>query len=313
MRSIAEARGEQLLIAGLATRDGAAAAAAKDRNLTVSNNKESLLIRHIELDGKPCLLLAAPDPRGLMYAELDVADRIGWAANSVHPFSEVRDATESPSSPQRALSMYTVQRAYFESRLHDHSYWERYFDLLAQNRFNSFVLIFGYENGGFLAPPYPYFFDVEGFPDVRMVGVTAAEQRQNLESLNRLIQMAHDRGIEVTIGIWDHIYRGGVQANDTPGSEKALREPTPHTVWGVTADNLFAYTKAGLARFVRLVPDVDAIQFRMHDESGLKHGEQAAFWKEVFQLMKEQAPRVVSTPAPKACRTRSSTRAWRAA
>ena len=42
-------------------------------------------------------------------------------------------------------------------------------------------------------------------------------------------------------------------------------------MWGVTAENLIAYTKAALAKFVRLVPDVDAIQFRMHDESGLKN------------------------------------------
>jgi hypothetical protein len=104
--------------------------------------------------------------------------------------------------------------------------------------------------------------------------------------------MAHERGIEVTIGIWDHIYRGGVQSNNTPGSDDALRRPTAHTVWGVTAENLFPYTKAGLAKFLRLVPDVDAIQFRMHDESGLKYGEQAAFWKEIFQLMKQQAPHV---------------------
>ena len=38
--------------------------------------------------------------------------------------------------------------------------------MLAQNRFNSLVVIFGYENGGFLAPCYPYFFDVEGFAEL---------------------------------------------------------------------------------------------------------------------------------------------------
>ena len=57
-----------------------------------------------------------------------------------------------------------MNRAYWESRFYDEDYWARYLDLLAQNRFNSLVVIFGYENGGFLAPCYPYFFDVEGFP-----------------------------------------------------------------------------------------------------------------------------------------------------
>ena len=46
-----------------------------------------------------------------------------------------------------------------------------------------------------------------------MVGISPDQQQQrNLAALNRLIQMAHDRGLDFTVGIWDHIYRGGVQA-----------------------------------------------------------------------------------------------------
>ena len=76
----------------------------------------------------------------------------------------MRDAAEKPAVPERALSIYTMNRAYWESRFYDEAYWARYLDLLAQNRFNSLVVIFGYENGGFLAPCYPYFFDVERVP-----------------------------------------------------------------------------------------------------------------------------------------------------
>ena len=71
------------------------------------------------------------------------------------------------------------------------------------------------------SPCYPYFFDVEGFPDVRMVGLSHEEQQRNLAALNDLIQMAHDHGVEVTIGIWDHIYRGGVQGGGVPGADEA--------------------------------------------------------------------------------------------
>jgi hypothetical protein len=79
-------------------------------------------------------------------------------------------------------------------RLYDEVYWAKYLDVLAQNRFNSLMVIFGYENGGFLAPGYPYFFDVAGFPDVRMVGLMPELQQRNLAALNRLTQMAHDGG-----------------------------------------------------------------------------------------------------------------------
>lgn len=103
----------------------------------------------------------------------------GW------PFSEVRDAEEAPFTPERALSIYTFNRAYWESRFYDEAYWAKYLDVLAQNRFNSLVVIFGYENGGFLAPCYPCFFDVEEFPDVRMVGITPEQQRRNLAALKK--------------------------------------------------------------------------------------------------------------------------------
>jgi hypothetical protein len=281
------ARGKFVIAVGLAGGDGLASRLLASAKHPAPKGPESLSIRRMDLNGKPVWLVAGSDDRGLMYAELDVADRIGWAADSGVPLSELRDTDEKPAVPERALSMYTMNRAYWESRFYDRDYWNRYLDLLARNRFNSLVVIFGYENGGFLAPCYPYFFDVAQFPEVRMVGITAAQQQRNLDALNRLIDMAHARGLNVTVGIWDHIYRGGVQGGGIPGAEKMPPTPTPGLVWGVTEKNLAPYTVAALAEFLRKVPRVDAIQFRMHDESGLKNTEQEAFWRTVFQLMKE--------------------------
>lgn len=261
-------------------------------NLTPMNGPESVSIKRISLDGKTVVRVAGSDARGLMYGLLEVAERVGWAESPPAPFSEVRDTEEKPYCPERALSIYTFNRAYWESRFYDEAYWTRYLDLLAQNRFDSLVVIFGYENGGFLAPCYPYFFDVDGFPGVRMVGITPEQQRRNLDALNRLIQMAHERGIKFTVGIWDHIYRGGVQGGGIPGADEGTKQPVPGLVWGVTGENLVPYTKAALEKFVKLVPALDAIQFRMHDESGLKNSEQEAFWQDVFAMMKQTAPRL---------------------
>ncbi len=274
----------------MATGAGDATKLIAELKLSPPKLPESLLIRKFDRAGKSCVLIAGADAVGLMYGLLDVADRVGWAEAADQPFSQVRDTEEQPYAPERALSIYTFNRAYWESRFYDEAYWARYLDVLAQNRFNSLVVIFGYENGGFLAPCYPYFFDVDGFPDVRMVGITPQQQQRNLAALNRLIQMAHDRGLKLVVGIWDHIYRGGVQGGGIPGADDATRKPTPGLVWGVTADNLVPYTKAALAKFVRQVPALDGIQFRMHDESGLKNSEQEAFWRDVFQNMKAAAP-----------------------
>lgn len=286
------ARGKFLIVTGRAEGDGPAARLLKAGKHPAPEGPEALVIRRTEWNGKPVWLLAGSDDRGVMYAELDVADRVGWGADPGAPLAEVREAAERPDVRERALSVYTMNRAYWESRFYDADYWTRYLDLLAKNRFNSLVVVFGYENGGFLAPCYPYFFDVEQFPGVRMVGITAQEQRRNLDALNRLIDMAHARGLSVTLGIWDHIYRGGVQGGGIPGAEKVPQKPTPGLVWGVTEKNLTAYTTAALAEFLRRVPAVDAIQFRMHDESGLKGREQEEFWRQVFRVMKEHGPKV---------------------
>jgi len=288
--SLDGATGKTLVIAGVVGKNGAAEQMLKAANHTLPQSPEGLVIWKTEYHGKPAWVLAGSDDRGLMYAELDAADRIGWSADRATPFSELRDTTETADVKNRGVSLFAMNRAYWESRFYDEAYWTRYLDNLAENRFNSIVVIFGYENGGFLAPCYPYFFDTDGFPGVRMIGITPQQQDRNLKALNRLIQMSHDRGITFSVGIWDHIYRGNVQGGGTPGANDSLLKPTPSLVWGMTAENLIPYTKAALSHFLRVVPNIDGIQFRMHDESGLKPSEQEGFWREIFQLMKVQAP-----------------------
>ncbi|SPE38586.1 conserved hypothetical protein [Candidatus Sulfopaludibacter sp. SbA3] len=153
-------------------------------------------------------------------------------------------------------------------------------------------MIFGYENGGFMAPLYPYFFNLPEYPAVELVGITPAQQARNTAAFKAVMRIAHERGIEVTAGIWDHIYRGGVQGGGIPGAAENAGKRVPGLVWGVTADNLSAYTKAALRRFLNGFPELDAIQFRMHDESGLKHEEMAGFWHDVFSFIKAERPKL---------------------
>ena len=255
----------------------------------LSKDPESFSVRRQRIDTKPAIMLTGGDSRGLMYAALDTAEKIS-ASTGADPFQLVRESSETPYLAERGISTYTMQRAYFEQRLYDERYWTRYFDMLAADRINSFVVIFGYEDGGFMAPLYPYFFNTPGFPGVEMVGVTAAQQAKNTAAFKTLIRIAHERGIDVTAGIWDHIYRGGVQGGGIPGASENAGKRVPGLVFGVTTENLSAYTKAALHRFVEVFPEVDAIQFRMHDESGLKHEEMQSFWHDVFIAIKRDHP-----------------------
>ncbi|MCK4291987.1 MAG: hypothetical protein KAY65_02225, partial [Planctomycetes bacterium] len=260
--SLSAAKGNALIVLGLSGGPGPAARLHKRRDIPKPTEAESLSIRHVKRRGKKLLLVSGADDRGLMYALLDVADRIGWAQDAKDPLSEVRDAQEKPEVAERALSIYTFHQANFESYFYDEAYWAKYLDMLAKNRFNTFALLFGYENWGYVSPPYPYFFDVEEFPDVKVVGISKEKQQRNLKALNRVIEMAHERGLNFTLGIWDHIYRGGVQ-----GPRDRAGKPTEGIVWGLTADNLTAYTKVALTKLLKEVPNLDAIQFRMHGES----------------------------------------------
>lgn len=64
-----------------------------------------------------------------------------------------------------------------------------------------------------------------------------------------------------------------------------VQKPTTGIVWGLNQDNLYPYTKVALAEFMRRVPELDSIQFRMHGESGLRRGEMEAFWTDVYRVM----------------------------
>jgi len=279
-----------VLLAGLGTGRGAAAAILADMKVPAPTGAESLTVRTgAKFQQKPAIVLAGSDDAGLMYAALDLADRVGWTGIGGDPFQFARDASEQPYLKERGVVMFTMNRAYFESRLYDEQFWQRYFDMLAKDRFNRLVLVFGYEDGGYMAPLYPYFFDVDGFSDVHVVGLTPEQQARNLKALKKMIQLAAERGIQIKPGIWDHIYRGGIQAGGNPWASNGAK-PTPGLVWGLNATNLVPYTVAALKKFYEAFPEFTETQFRMHEESGLRVSEIKPFWHDVFSFYRTNKP-----------------------
>jgi len=278
------------LLAGLGAGNSPAAAALADLKVPAPTGLEALTLRTgARHQGKPAIILAGSDDTGLMYAALDLADRVGWTSNGANPFQFAEDVTEAPSLKERGVVMFTMNRAYFESHLFDEQFWVRYFDMLAKDRFNRLVLVFGYENGGYMAPLYPYFFDVDGFPGVQVVGLTPEQQTRNLKAFKQMIRLAAERGIQVKPGIWDHIYRGGIQGGGIPGAADG-RTPATGLVWGVNATNLVPYTVAALKKFHETFPEITETQFRMHEESGLHAAEIPTFWHDVFGFYRTNRP-----------------------
>ena len=107
------------------TADWIVLANVRSRCAELRQTPEALSIRRGAYSGKPAIILCGADPNGLMYAALDTADRVRSSGASNDPFQYVKDVAEKPYLAERAISIYTMQRAWFESRLYDEAYWRK--------------------------------------------------------------------------------------------------------------------------------------------------------------------------------------------
>ncbi|PTR01697.1 hypothetical protein C8P68_101935 [Mucilaginibacter yixingensis] len=288
--SLSKAKGKTLIVAGLTSENGEIGSILK--KYKTAPESEALSIHKSIYKNKPLWAIAGCDDKGAMYALLDVANRISWSTRQ-QPMRYVKEITQKPDVKERGISMYTMNRRYWESRFYDDNYWTTYFDMMAQDRLNMLEIMFGYENGGFMAPCYPYFFNVDGFPDVKIADITPEQQQRNLATMNHIIQIAHDRGIGVRLGIWDHMYRGGVQTGGNPDFAFKEGQPLPWQVSGLNAGNLKAYTKAAFDKFVKVIPNLDAVLFKDNNEGGLSDSELLEFGLNFLRTVKESAPNML--------------------
>jgi len=65
-----------------------------------------------------------------MYAELDVANRIGWAKNPESPLSEVQNISEKLEVVERALTKIVMNKSEFEQYCFSEKYWNQDLDML---------------------------------------------------------------------------------------------------------------------------------------------------------------------------------------
>ncbi|HWB86283.1 MAG TPA: hypothetical protein VG675_19220 [Bryobacteraceae bacterium] len=271
-KSLSSSAAGPLIVIGRATGSAAVRQIQQSAGLQMPTGAEALLVRNLKWNGKDVLLLCGSDDTGLMYALLDVADQIRLAAPGRDPLASIANASERPHLKERSVTKMIMNRSEAERYLYSDQYWTDYLDMLARDRYNAFVFMFGYGSAGYFDPPYPFLFSLPEFPEVRVAGMTPAEQQRNLDMLRKIMRMAHDRGIHFTLAIWTHIHRG----KQGPGL------PT-----GLTDANLLPYSKAALGKLIESLPDLDALQFRAHVESSLTLPEQVPFWKMVLSTVKE--------------------------
>ena len=208
--------------------------------------------------------ISGGDRRGLMYGMLEAAEQI-------RATGRLAQASGKPATPMRGIRCFVHNEDLEKQWYYSRDYWTAFFQMLARNRFNRFNLVFAHQTN-YLAPPYPFWIEVEGFPEIRVPGLTSEQRDRNLEMLRFISQTASEYAIDFTLGIWEH----NIQAGMKP------------TVEGITRANIGPYSYAALKKVLAACPAIRSIQMRTNSESGIPADFQVEFYRDwVYRAIRE--------------------------
>lgn len=207
--------------------------------------------------------IEASDEVGAMYGALEMAERVrhrgkdAWFGHKV---------TRKPYLKDRGLNVFLTLPWDYEKNdtdydlealtdparwwFHNDDYWRTLLDRMARCRLNWLDLHGTWDVSVTNAPNlYAYFIQSDKYPEI---GVPANIKAANLERLNRVIEMAHDRGVRVSLMAY----------------EAKIRIPqNPNPPYEDTESLAFDYTREAVEKMIRACPGLDAIGFRI-GESG---------------------------------------------
>ena len=243
-----------------------------EHRLQFPKQPESLGIQRIDDAKQQTLLICGSDERGLIYALREVARAIELAPQGEAPLAAIPNVFESPSLRVRSLTIQLFNADLEADWYFDEEFWAEYFKLLAQCRYNNFTLTFSHQTN-YLNPLYSYLVELPRFPQVRVKWLTPQDRERNLAMLKRIAEMAHERGLDFTLGIWTQL-----PVEKYPGEIRVEQLPT-----GLAAAD---YCAAGLRRILEMCSAIDAVQFRMNAEAGVSQEQQTDFYRPLFQAIR---------------------------
>ncbi|MGH2641695.1 MAG: hypothetical protein ACRDGO_08350, partial [Actinomycetota bacterium] len=134
-----------LLVAG--TESGGARTVLEGAGVSIPAVPEALGLVPGGSDGRPLLLAGGSDQRGLIYAVLELADRVELASDD--PLGALR--IDAPIVQRPANAVRSVARLFASEKddkpwFHDEGFWRRYLSMLVAQRFNrvNFMVGLGY-------------------------------------------------------------------------------------------------------------------------------------------------------------------------
>jgi hypothetical protein len=271
-----DAAGEPVAVVAIAgSRSPVARQAAAQTGVALPDAPESCALLPATIDGRRAVVATGSDARGIVYAALELADRVRYAedaAGAVRALQEVAPVVERPANAIRSVMRLFASDVEDLGWYHDRAFWGNYLTMLARQRFNRFQLALGI---GFdfavqmldtyFYFPYPFLLDVPGY-DVRATGVSAAERERNLDQLRFIARETKRRGLHFQLGLWAHVY----VFEDSPNVN--------HRIEGLRPKTHAPYCREALRTLLQAVPEIDGVTLRVHGESGIPEGSYD-FWR----------------------------------
>lgn len=248
----------------------------KEAKTTVSAVPEALGLIPLQSAGKQVLLACGHDERGLVYALLELADRVNYGVQPLSSLNIQQPVIERPANEIRGINRLFTSDIEDKPWFYDREMWPEYLAMLATQRFNRFNLSFGigYDflqnvTDSYFIFAYPFLLPVEGY-NVRVPQLSDAERDKNLEMLRFISEQTVARGLQFQLGLWMHGYEW-------------LNSPNPnYTIEGVTKENHGPYCRDAIRALLKACPAISGVTLRVHGESGVTEGSYE-FWKMVFE------------------------------
>lgn len=163
--------------------DSPAAAGALGRaNARLPQAAEALALIPLDVEGRQGSVAVGRDALGLVYAVLELTDRVRYGEDVVAGLRLEQPVVEQPANAIRSVMRLFSSDVEDTGWFHDRTFWRRYLDELATQRFNrvNLSLGLGYDfpravRDAYLYFSYPFLLSVPGY-DVRVRGLAEGEQ-----------------------------------------------------------------------------------------------------------------------------------------
>jgi hypothetical protein len=272
---LSKARSGDLIIVAAGSNSFPARQLLKDSKINIPAVPEALGLIPVNFGDLQIILACGHDVRGLVYALLELADRIQYSDQALGSLNIQNPIIEQPANTIRSIARLFVSEIEDKPWFYDREMWKQYLTMVAAQRFNRFNLSMGigYDflqnvTDAYFLFAYPFFLSVPGY-NVRVPQLPDTEREKNLEMLKFISEQTATRGIQFQLGLWMHGYEW-------------LNSPNPnYTIEGLTKETHGAYCRDAVRQLLQVCPAISGVTFRIHGESGVNEGSYN-FWKTVF-------------------------------